>query len=212
MLPEIIPNWHPLFVHFTIALFSVATMFMILGSIVNLKYKETILNVAYINLWVGCLFTIATVLVGFYAYNTVAHDEPSHMAMTKHRNWAIPTAISFWILGIWSIKLFKNNDKTNKIFITLITMASLALAVTGWKGGEAVYRYGLGVMSLPNTDSHQHEGGESEPHEDMPMKEGHDMGTKNDDLGMHNNSTNPENPKKPAPNSMKEHDSSNHKH
>ena len=65
MLPEIIPNWHPLFVHFTIALFSVATMFLVVGNFVNMKYRETLLNVAYINLWVGCLFTIATVLAGF---------------------------------------------------------------------------------------------------------------------------------------------------
>lgn len=29
MLPEIIPNWHPIFVHFTIALFSISTLLII---------------------------------------------------------------------------------------------------------------------------------------------------------------------------------------
>ena len=35
------------------------------------------------------------------------------------------------------------------------------LIITGWLGSEAVYRYGLGVMSLPvvesNTDGHDHQ-------------------------------------------------------
>jgi uncharacterized membrane protein len=156
MLPEILPNWHPIFVHFTIALFGIATMLLILGSFANLKYREILLNTAFINLWLGCIFTIGTLLAGWYAYNTVAHDEPSHAAMTDHKNWAIPTAILFWLIGIWAIKLYKNNNKSNKLFIVSMIIASSFLGVTGWKGGEVVYRFGLGVMSLPNTDSHAH--------------------------------------------------------
>ena len=30
------------------------------------------------------------------------------------------------------------------------------MASTAWRGGEVVYRYGLGVMSMPQTDDHGH--------------------------------------------------------
>ncbi|MBN8829024.1 MAG: DUF2231 domain-containing protein [Sphingobacteriia bacterium] len=172
-MPEIIPNWHPVFVHFTIALFSVSTLLFILANFANLTYKEKLLNAAYINLWVGCLFTFGTIAMGFYAYNTVAHDEPSHAAMTDHKNWALVTAIFFLILTIWSVKLYKKDDKLNKLFMISLIVATTLLSVTGFKGGEAVYRYGLGVMSLPNTDSHKHNANESPGmHGD---EKGHDM-------------------------------------
>lgn len=156
ILLEIIPNWHPIFVHFTIALFSIATL-LIFGSLfIKNDFRTKILEAGYINLWLGCLFTFVTVATGFYAYNTVAHDEPSHAAMTDHRNWAVATASIFLILSFWSIKLYRNNKKQNLLFLCCLVMATLLLSITGWKGAEAVYRYGLGVMSLPNTDAHKH--------------------------------------------------------
>ncbi|MBX3457047.1 MAG: DUF2231 domain-containing protein [Candidatus Paracaedibacteraceae bacterium] len=163
MLPEIIPNWHPIFVHFTIALFSIATL-LIFGSLfIKNDFRTKILEAGYINLWLGCLFTFVTVAAGFYAYNTVAHDEPSHAAMTDHRNWALVTASIFLILTFWSIKLYRADKKQNRLFVFCLVLATSLLSITGWKGAEAVYRYGLGVMSLPNTDSHQHQEGGAMP-------------------------------------------------
>jgi len=156
MFIEIIPNWHPLFVHFTIALFTTATL-MIVGSIfVKSSFKEKILECGYLNLWLGCLFTFITVGAGFYAYNTVAHDEPSHLAMTNHKNWALVTASIFCLLTLWSLMLYRTNQKQNKFFAICLLAATGILSITGWKGGEVVYRYGLGVISMPNSDTHQH--------------------------------------------------------
>lgn len=155
MLIEIIPNWHPIFVHFTIALFTTATL-MIAGSIlIKGNFKEKILECGYLNLWLGCLFTFITVGAGFYAYNTVAHDGPSHLAMTDHKNWAFATASIFFLLTLWSIKLYRSGQKQNKLFMVLLLVATGVLSITGWKGAEAVYRYGLGVISMPNSDARQ---------------------------------------------------------
>ncbi len=174
MLPEIIPNWHPIFVHFTIALFSISTLLIVASLLIKNDFGVKLLEAGYINLWLGCLFTFATVAAGWYAYNTVAHDEPSHAAMTDHRNWALITAAIFLILTLWSVKLYRTNHKQNLLFIGCLIIATSLLSITGWKGAEAVYRYGLGVMSLPNTDAHQHmkgnlpsnhnKGEESTPH------------------------------------------------
>ena len=153
-MPEIIPNWHPLFVHFTVALLLTATGLFLLGLLASgKKWSATALKVAHINLWLGALVTIATVIAGLYAYNTVDHDTPSHIAMTNHRNWALPTAAAFAVLALWSMAIYRRSVKVGLPFLIVLLIASGALSATAWKGGELVYRHGLGVMSMPNTSS-----------------------------------------------------------
>ncbi len=164
-MPEIIPNYHPLLVHFTIALLSISVVFYVIRLLlpVNHRWREQWLNMANWSLWTGCLFAIATVIAGWFAYNSVAHDTPSHAAMTLHRNWAIPTAVLFLLIGFSSIRLAMTNKLPGFKFISVSIVAAIMLMVTGWLGAEAVYRYGLGVMSLPKVeagaDGHNHSHG-----------------------------------------------------
>ncbi len=160
---EIIPNFHPIFVHFTIALLSISSLLYLVGFVFK---KEKLLEMARWSLWAGFVITIGTVLAGFYAYNTVTHDGPSHAAMTDHKNWALATAATFAVLAIWSFLRHRGGKPAGIVFVILILFASGLLAVTGYKGGEAVYRYGLGVMSLPKVSgdgghgSHEHADGQ----------------------------------------------------
>ncbi len=164
-MPEIIPNYHPILVHFTIALLSISVVFYVVRLVlpINHRWREQWLNMANWSLWTGCLFAIATVIAGWFAYNSVAHDTPSHAAMTLHRNWAIPTAVLFLLIGFSSIRLAISNKLPGFKFISVSIVAAIMLMVTGWLGAEAVYRYGLGVMSLPKVeagaDGHNHSHG-----------------------------------------------------
>ncbi len=170
VIPKIIPNWHPILVHFTVALYAIATLLFILGYLANKnewarkftgnEWPQKFTNAAYLNLWLGALITLLTVAAGFYAYNTVAHDEPSHLAMTNHKNWALTTASFFWIVAIWSIFKYRAGKQVGLLFVTAMLIGSGLVGITGFKGGEVVYRFGLGVMSLPKTDSHRHPGAE----------------------------------------------------
>lgn len=156
---EIIPNWHPIFVHFTIGLLSISALLYLAGLVLK---KPNLLVAARWNLWIGAAVTIATVLAGFYAYNTVAHDGPSHAAMTDHKNWALVTASIFGVLALWSLIKHRGAKTVHPAFVALILLASSILAITGFKGGELVYRHGLGVMSMPEVSgdgghgSHSH--------------------------------------------------------
>lgn len=147
---EVIPNWHPVFVHFTVALLSLSSLLFLVGVLApsNASWKKSSLTVARWNLWIGAFFTVATVIAGWDAYNTVIHDTPSHKAMIDHRNWAIPTALLYIFLAIASFAT-RLRKKVSILFVIFMIIASFALAITGYKGGEIVYRYGLGVMSLP---------------------------------------------------------------
>jgi|AZIC01.1.fsa_nt_gi uncharacterized membrane protein len=167
---DILPNWHPIFVHYSVALLSVAIGFyfarLILPNTSELKTQW--LTVANWSLWIGCLFSIATVLAGIYAFNTVAHDSASHLAMETHRNWALPTAGLFLILGATALWLNKNNKQPGLTFLSTGLIALILLMITGWLGAEAVYRYGLGVLSLPEvssgSDGHDHSHGVGNKH------------------------------------------------
>lgn len=176
---DIIPNWHPIFVHFTIGLLGISALFYLAGTVLR---KGHLLLVARWNLWIGALITIGTVLAGFYAYNTVAHDGPSHAAMTDHRNWALVTAATFILLALWAFWKRRDTNSVSGAFLVIILLASGMLAITGYKGGEAVYRHGLGVMRMPEVHgdgghgSHSHGG-----HHDnvKPTQKEHDHGGHN---------------------------------
>ncbi len=163
---EIIPNWHPIFVHFTVALLSLSVGLFVVTPWVKSPLHEQWLIVARWSLWFGALAAIVTGFTGLDAYNTVAHDGPSHEAMTEHRNWAIATLTLFLALAIWSIAIVRKGRKVGATFVLCMVIAGAVLASTAWHGGEAVYRFGLGVMSLPKSEGegHDHAHGEGGGH------------------------------------------------
>lgn len=173
-MPAIIPNWHPIFVHFTVALLSIAAILHLASHFVtNTTRAEQCALVARWNLWLGAGFTLFTVAAGGYAYYTVAHDAPSHAAMTVHRNWALATTVVFLAIVAWEFRLQREKRGKSWLFTGLLLVAAGLLVSTAWHGSELVYRYGLGVMSLPKPEGagHEHGGGNAQGHGDMPMTE-----------------------------------------
>ena len=188
----ILPNWHPVFVHFTIALFSVSViMFVVSYFLKQGAIKSQTLIVANWNLWIGAAFTVITLIMGLYAYNTVAHDGPSHVQMTLHRDWAYITAASFLALLVWSILLKRKDSQPGLLFLVAALASFGVLSVTAFEGGEAVYRFGLGVKQLPKVTgkghSHEHADGAKHDHHTPPKasaNKGHDHSAhKHDDIG-----------------------------
>ena len=168
---NIIPNWHPFFVHFTVALLIVAVMIhLLLHLMPGGKTADQLTVVARWNMRIGTVFMLLTVAAGWYAYNTVSHDTPSHIAMTEHRNWAIATFVMFLAVTGWEYFLCRQSNNRSGLFTGLLAVAAVLLLSTAWHGGELVYRYGLGVMSMPQSESvgHTHE------HVDSATSHNHD--------------------------------------
>lgn len=76
-MPEIIPNLHPLLVHFPIVLVSVSVFFHVAA--------------------------LPTAFFGWQAFNNVNHDEAGHVAMLAHRAWALSTRAVLVVLAGWDI-------------------------------------------------------------------------------------------------------------
>ena len=157
---EILPNFHPILVHFTVALFSVSTALFALVALGGERLPERLRDqcriVARWNLWLAAAATILTLATGFHAYSTVAHDAPSHAAMSDHRDWAIATFILIEGLACWSIIRIRLRRPLSGAFMGALVVAQIILLSTAWRGGELVYRYGLGVLSLPASEAADH--------------------------------------------------------
>ena len=154
---EIIPNWHPIWVKFTVGLLGIAVaLFVVAWSGGERDWARQARTVAGWNLWLGTGFGVLAVISGWLAYNSVAHDAASHPVMTTHRNWALLTLGVFVLLSVWwAWKPVLRGVGT--LFLVVALAGGGLLGVTGWYGGELVYRHGLGVMSLPDADDHDHD-------------------------------------------------------
>lgn len=165
---EIIPNWHPILVHFTVALLLTATVLFVAAHLAsNPSTALSLTTAARWNLWIGVGLTVITVATGWNAFNTVEHDDPAHEVMVDHRNLAFTTFGLFLLLAAWSFLRYREGQQRKWIFVILMLVGSGLLAATAWHGGELVYRHGLGVMSLPDTsgEGHAHENGHDHDHE-----------------------------------------------
>lgn len=169
---EIIPNFHPVFVHFTVALLSVGVAFYVLALVAGTsRWRAQWIVVARWCLWLGGGFAIVTAYFGWLAFNSVEHDEPAHAAMIDHRNWALVTAAVFVLLAAWSVWRHRAGDADLRWgFVVLLLVGQVMLASTAWHGAELVYRHGLGVISLPEpeqttgADGHAHTHPEGDGH------------------------------------------------
>lgn len=158
------PNIHPVLVHFAFALSVSASLAYIVSALpLAGRFRDTLRPAADLMLAFGVVAILATVAAGFQAYYSVAHDGPSHAAMTTHRNWAVPTSLFILALAGW--RYATRNTPPRGIFIALMAMGALSLSVTAWWGGNLVFKYGLSVQSLPAVigDGHDHDHGSDGP-------------------------------------------------
>ncbi|MDP1595400.1 hypothetical protein GALL_61740 [mine drainage metagenome] len=160
-MPEIIPNLHPLMVHFPVALISISAIFHVAAIVTRGKACATHCAVlAHTTLWLGALAALPTAFFGWQAFNSVNHDEVSHLAMLLHRTWALSTLAVLVVLAGWDAWRSKLHAMPVWWFAGAVIGAWGMVATTAWHGGELVYRHGLGVMALPAVESdltHEHE-------------------------------------------------------
>ncbi len=165
---EVIPNLHPLFVHFPIALISVSAFFHLAARLLRKqpRYAAHCAVLAHATLWLGTLAALPAVFLGWLAFNSVEHDDAGHAAMLLHRAWALATLLALLVLAGWDAWRHKVDDTPAWPFAGAVFAAWILVATTAWHGGELVYRHGLGVMSLPDVHAEQddstHGGGEHE--------------------------------------------------
>ncbi|TVP56964.1 MAG: DUF2231 domain-containing protein [Halomonadaceae bacterium] len=164
---EIIPNWHPVWVHFPIALLVIAGVMFWLASSLRGRLGHDLTLVARWNLGLGVLFLAPTLLTGYLAYQTVPHDSAGHEAMHRHLI-AAWIATGLFVVSAWLAWREREAYRGASWPLRMLLLAGVvAISVTGYLGAENVYRHGIGVERLPETGDHGHGevGGETGHHD-----------------------------------------------
>ncbi len=162
------PNWHPVFVHFVVGLLLTATVALAVVAFAPQGWARRV-SLQAAGDWmlaIGIAAALAAVAAGFQAYYTVAHDAPSHVAMTDHRNWALATTAVLLVIGVWRYR--RRGQTPSILFVLAVIVAAGLLTATAWRGGELVFHHGLGVTSLPQSEGagHDHDHGGGHAHDE----------------------------------------------
>jgi len=161
-----LPNIHPVFVHFPIALLCGFLLMEFIGSVTDKKCAR---GAASAMLYLGTLAAIVTFVSGLTAAASVGHGKEVHEVMSCHRSMAMIVVILSVILSVWRIAVggkFSTCWRTVHFIVGIIMIVFLFAAAD--KGGTMVYKHGVGVQSLQSADSSHsettssgHHGGES---------------------------------------------------
>ena len=138
---------HPIIVHFTIALFSVAVVLDILAYFTK---KESFHTAAWINLIVAGSAAIFTVISGLLAEANVPHNDAAHEIMETHETLGFFVLGAILILLTWRIFLKGRFPAKGALWYVAIGVTGLVLMFTGaYYGGEMVYVHGVAVKAVP---------------------------------------------------------------
>ena len=151
---EIIPNLHPLAVHFPIALSAAALFFQLGARLFSPRpWAQQWAVVGHWILWLAALSAVVAAFFGWRAFNSVEHDEAGHIAMLAHRAWALPSAAALLLLAGWDAWRQPAERVNPWWFVVLLAGALAAIGATAWHGAELVYRHGLGVIQPPPAEN-----------------------------------------------------------
>ncbi|MFN3135085.1 MAG: DUF2231 domain-containing protein [Candidatus Kryptonium sp.] len=137
---------HPMLVHFPIALFTSYIIFEILWMIFQ---KDWLKNSSVLLLLLGLIFVVPSILSGEASaenFEKVSHLEE---LIETHETFGKLTGITFFIALILKVILMRTGKfsfKTNLIVFAISLVGMFFLIQTGLKGGELVYKHGVGIL------------------------------------------------------------------
>lgn len=166
MLFEVTPNWHPAIVHFPIALTLAGILALWLGmALPDSHFKRQLQTVGHWNLRAGFVTAVIAAWFGILAFTGTPDDDIAYKAKTLHRDWALVTVAVFIPFFVLSCLQHRLTPHIAKAFTVGLIIPALLILRTGWLGGETVYRYGVGVQRLVQTEN-------ADVRNDKPVTEG----------------------------------------
>jgi len=133
-------------VHFPLALVATATLVLSLARIKALeRYAATLAIVGTWNLCLGALAALVALATGLAAVIHLEVAVPARLAVSLHVKWAIFSTIGLLLLAAWRGAGTAEGSRPSRLFLVLLWAVTAALIVTGYRGGENVYRYGIGM-------------------------------------------------------------------
>ncbi len=149
---------HAFIVHFAAALFIISVVAFLIPSFAEayiIKFQSRL--IARWGLWISTITLLISLILGYFASTSAAHDGLSHVLLIEH--WMLAGLVTFFalILSYWSWALFKKDREEGAVFLVVHVFAGLIMLYVTWIGSQLVYEYGVGVKILPDIEKHKHE-------------------------------------------------------
>jgi len=142
----LLPEWHPMVVHFPLALGVSSALFLLAARLVrDQRRAATLATVGTWNLCVGAVAALFALATGVAAVVDLHVGAAAHQAISTHLKWAIFTTLALVLLAVWRGAGSAWDSRPGWPFVVVLLAATAALVVTGYRGGQNVYRYGIGV-------------------------------------------------------------------
>jgi uncharacterized membrane protein len=144
-----LPGWHPLIVHFPLALVMTASPMLIAARLV--RREALAAACAIVGTWNLCLGAAAAIFAlasGVAALLDLQVGAAARQAISLHMKWAMLTTLLLVLLAVWRGAGNAQGSRPSWAFILCLLAATASLAMTGYRGGENVYRYGVGVEKI----------------------------------------------------------------
>jgi len=143
------PGWHPLVVHFPLALVVTAAFVLVAARLLRQeRHAATLATVGTWNLCLGALAALFALATGLAAVLDLHVGLAARQALSLHVKWAIFTTLALVLLAVWRGAGVAQESRPSWVFIVVLVAATAALIMTGYRGGPNVYQYGIGVNQL----------------------------------------------------------------
>src|ERR1700722_7366947 len=140
-LMNVVPGWHPIAVHFPLALVVTAAFFLVAARLLRQeRYAATLATVGTWNLCVGAVAALFALATGLAAVLHLQAGEAAHQAISLHMKWAVGTTLALSLLVVWRCAGSAQESRPSWIFMLLLLVATGSLIVTGYRGGQNVYQ------------------------------------------------------------------------
>lgn len=140
------PAWHPMLVHFPLALILTAATALAAARVVpNPRLAATLATLGTWNLCLGAVAVLFALGTGLGALVHLHLAADARAAVGLHFKWAFGTALLAVLLAVWRGAGQPPDSRPSWLFLVLLVAAGGCLIETGYRGGINVYHYGVGV-------------------------------------------------------------------
>ena len=133
-------------VHFPLALTLTSSALLLAARLLRKEeLRATLAVVGTWNLCLGAAIAVVALGTGLAAVLNLDVSVAARESISAHAKWAIFTSLALVLLAVWRGAGTDSRSRPSWVFMVVLLAASAALIFTGYRGGQNVYRFGVGV-------------------------------------------------------------------